>query len=77
VTGELVRCARALVSGETRNDFAFVVHDGSIVASGDFLEVRDRGRDLHARSFRPIGSSFPALSTDTVMPINPVARMGR
>jgi 5-methylthioadenosine/S-adenosylhomocysteine deaminase len=51
VTGELVRCARALVSGETRNDFAFVVRDGRIAASGDFLEVRDRGRDLHARSF--------------------------
>ncbi|MGA8385997.1 MAG: hypothetical protein WB687_11945, partial [Candidatus Cybelea sp.] len=51
MTGELVRCARALVSGETRNDFAFVVRDGRIVASGDFLEVRDRGQDLHARSF--------------------------
>jgi 5-methylthioadenosine/S-adenosylhomocysteine deaminase len=51
MTGELVRCARALVSGETRLDYALVVRDGRIVASGDFLEVRDSARDLQARSF--------------------------
>jgi 5-methylthioadenosine/S-adenosylhomocysteine deaminase len=51
MTNELVRCARALVSGETRNDYAFVVREGSIVAGGDFLDVRDLARDLQARSF--------------------------
>ena len=53
MTDELVRCARALVSGETRHDYAFVVRDGRIVASGDFLEVRDKARELEARSFPP------------------------
>jgi 5-methylthioadenosine/S-adenosylhomocysteine deaminase len=48
---ELVRCARAIVSDELREDYAFVVRDGAIAASGDFLEVRDRGRDLEARAF--------------------------
>jgi 5-methylthioadenosine/S-adenosylhomocysteine deaminase len=51
MTDELVRCARALVSGETREDYAFVVRDGRIVASGDFLDVRGLGRELQARSF--------------------------
>jgi 5-methylthioadenosine/S-adenosylhomocysteine deaminase len=51
MTNELVRCARALVSGETREDYAFVVSDGRIVASGDYLAVRDMGRELQARSF--------------------------
>jgi 5-methylthioadenosine/S-adenosylhomocysteine deaminase len=51
MTDELVRCARALVSGETREDYAFVVRDGRIVASGNFLDVRDLGRELQARSF--------------------------
>ena len=53
MTDELVRCARALVSGETRHDYAFVVRDGRIAASGDFLEVRDMARELEARSFPP------------------------
>jgi 5-methylthioadenosine/S-adenosylhomocysteine deaminase len=51
MTDELVRCARALVSGETRHDYAFVVRDGRIVASGDFPEVRALGHELQARSF--------------------------
>lgn len=51
MTSELVRCARAIVGGEGRDDFAFVVRDGTIVAAGDFREVRDRARDLPARSF--------------------------
>lgn len=51
MTGELVRCARALVAGELRDDYAFVVRDGNIVAAGDFREVRDRARNLSARSF--------------------------
>ncbi len=48
---ELVRCARAIVSGEQRSDYAFVVRDGEIAASGNFLDVRDRARDLEARAF--------------------------
>lgn len=48
---ELVRCARAIVSGELREDYAFVVRDGAIAAGGDFLEVRDAARDLEARAF--------------------------
>ncbi|HKE38005.1 MAG TPA: amidohydrolase family protein [Candidatus Baltobacteraceae bacterium] len=46
-----MRCKRALVSGEMREDFAFVIRDGLIVASGDFHEVREQARDLESRSF--------------------------
>jgi 5-methylthioadenosine/S-adenosylhomocysteine deaminase len=49
--GELVRCARALVAGDEREDYAFVVRDGRIVASGDFRTVRGQARGLTARSF--------------------------
>ncbi len=48
---ELVRCARALVGGALREDYAFVVRDGSIAAAGDFGEVRSRAGDLPARSY--------------------------
>jgi 5-methylthioadenosine/S-adenosylhomocysteine deaminase len=48
-----VRCARALVSGELREDYAFVVRDVKIVTAGDFREVRDRARNMSARSFPP------------------------
>jgi 5-methylthioadenosine/S-adenosylhomocysteine deaminase len=48
---ELVRCARAIVSGELREDYAFIVRDGKITAAGDFLDVRDDARDLEARAF--------------------------
>jgi 5-methylthioadenosine/S-adenosylhomocysteine deaminase len=48
---ELVRCARALVGGELREDYAFVVRDGTIVAAGDFRDVRDAARGLDARAF--------------------------
>jgi 5-methylthioadenosine/S-adenosylhomocysteine deaminase len=51
LVSELVRCKKALVSGELREDFAFVVREGAIVASGDFRDVRDQARDLDARSF--------------------------
>jgi 5-methylthioadenosine/S-adenosylhomocysteine deaminase len=51
MTDELVRCARAIVTGEPREDYAFVVRDGTIAASGGFREVRDLARDLEARSF--------------------------
>jgi 5-methylthioadenosine/S-adenosylhomocysteine deaminase len=51
LVSELVRCARALVAGELREDYAFVVHDGDIIAAGDFHDVRDVARDLDARAF--------------------------
>jgi 5-methylthioadenosine/S-adenosylhomocysteine deaminase len=51
VISELVRCARALAGGELREDYAFVVRDGRIVAAGNFADVRDGARDLDARSF--------------------------
>jgi 5-methylthioadenosine/S-adenosylhomocysteine deaminase len=48
---ELVRCKRAIVGGEVREDFAFLVRDGRIADSGAFPEIRDRARDLDTRSF--------------------------
>lgn len=51
MTSELVRCARAIVSGQLREDYAFVVRDGRIAAAGDFRDVRDRARNLGSRSF--------------------------
>jgi 5-methylthioadenosine/S-adenosylhomocysteine deaminase len=51
MTSELIRCARAIVSGELREDYAFVVRDGKIVASGTFRDVRDGARNLDARAF--------------------------
>ncbi len=48
---ELVRCARALAGGELREDYAFIVRDGTIVVAGDFRDVRDAARDLDARAF--------------------------
>jgi 5-methylthioadenosine/S-adenosylhomocysteine deaminase len=48
---ELVRCARALVGGELRRDYAFAIRDGTIADAGDFRYVRERAADLEARSF--------------------------
>jgi 5-methylthioadenosine/S-adenosylhomocysteine deaminase len=48
---ELVRCARALVGGELREDYAFAIREGRIVANGDFRDVRDHAPDLDERSF--------------------------
>jgi 5-methylthioadenosine/S-adenosylhomocysteine deaminase len=48
---ELVRCARALVGGELRRDYAFVIRNGSIADAGDFQYVRERAGDASARSF--------------------------
>ncbi len=45
MTSELVRCARALVGGQLREDYAFVVRDGRIAAAGQFLQQR-RGAHL-------------------------------
>jgi 5-methylthioadenosine/S-adenosylhomocysteine deaminase len=51
MSGELIRCARALVSGELREDYAFVVRDGEIVEAGDFGALRERARNVPSRSF--------------------------
>ncbi|HEY1655616.1 MAG TPA: amidohydrolase family protein [Candidatus Tumulicola sp.] len=51
MTDELVRCARALVGGELRSDFAFAVRGGTIAASGHFRDVRAAADDLDVRSF--------------------------
>ena len=51
MTSELVRCARAIVAGELREDYAFIVREGRIAAGGDFRDIRNDARDLHARSF--------------------------
>ncbi|HEY2473506.1 MAG TPA: amidohydrolase family protein [Candidatus Cybelea sp.] len=48
---ELVRCARALVGGELRKDYAFAVRHGRIAVSGDYAKVLDRAHDLDTRSF--------------------------
>ena len=49
--GELVRCARAIVAGSERNDYAFVVRDGTIVDAGEYAPVRSRNAGLEERSF--------------------------
>ncbi len=51
MTSELVRAARAIVSGELRTDYAFAVRDGVVADAGDFRDVRERARDLSQRSF--------------------------
>jgi 5-methylthioadenosine/S-adenosylhomocysteine deaminase len=48
---ECVRCARALVGGETRRDYAFVVRDGRIDYAGDFSVVREHAGELPVRSY--------------------------
>lgn len=48
---ELVRCARALVGGETRHDYAFVARDGRIEDAGDYAIVAQRNPRVSARSF--------------------------
>ena len=48
---EFVRCARALVGGELRRDYAFVVQDGTILYAGDHAIVREHAGDRPARSF--------------------------
>jgi len=53
MNGELVRCARAIVGGEVREDYAFVVGDGVIADAGDYRDVRAGARHLHERSFPP------------------------
>jgi 5-methylthioadenosine/S-adenosylhomocysteine deaminase len=48
---EFVRCARALVGGQLRRDYAFVVRAGTIEYAGDHAVIRDHAGDLPARSF--------------------------
>ncbi|HTX58020.1 MAG TPA: amidohydrolase family protein [Candidatus Acidoferrales bacterium] len=48
---EFVRAARALVGGELREDYAFVVREGTILYAGDYAVVREHAGDLSTRSF--------------------------
>ena len=48
---ELVRCARALVGGELRRDYAFVIRNGTILYAGDFAIVREHAGELTTRAF--------------------------
>lgn len=51
MNGELVHAARALVGGELRSDYAFVIRDGAIAAAGDLADLRASARNLATRSF--------------------------
>jgi 5-methylthioadenosine/S-adenosylhomocysteine deaminase len=51
VVTELIRCARALVGGKLREDYAFLIREGRIVASGDFRDVCEHAPELDARCF--------------------------
>ncbi len=51
MTSELVRCARAIVSGQLREDYAFVVRDGVIAAAGEYRDLRYHAGKLGVRSF--------------------------
>ena len=51
MTNELVRCARAIANGVERRDFAFAIRNSTIVAAGDFSELKHEHGDLTARSF--------------------------
>lgn len=48
---ELIRCARALVEGAERRDYAFVVEDGRIGTAGTYRDIADAVRDCTVRSF--------------------------
>jgi 5-methylthioadenosine/S-adenosylhomocysteine deaminase len=48
---ELVRCARALVGGELRRDYAFIVREGRIERAGDHADVAAHAVGLASRSF--------------------------
>lgn len=49
--GELIRCSRAIVGGAVRDDYAFVVRDGTIVSAGDYPGVRSGASSLVERAF--------------------------
>ncbi len=48
---ELIRCARAVVGGELRENYAFAVRGGTIAQAGDYRTVRESAADLGERSF--------------------------
>jgi 5-methylthioadenosine/S-adenosylhomocysteine deaminase len=48
---EVVRAARALVGGEVRRDYGFVIRDGTIAAAGAFASLREHAAGLATRSF--------------------------
>ena len=48
---EFVRCARALVGGELRRDYALVIREGTIEYAGDHAVIREHSGDLPARTF--------------------------
>ncbi len=48
---ELIRCARALVGGEEREDYAFVVEGDKIAFAGTYRDIADRARGCNARAF--------------------------
>jgi 5-methylthioadenosine/S-adenosylhomocysteine deaminase len=48
---ELIRCSRALVGGQERKDYAFVVSDGEIADAGDFTSVSNRNARMPVQSF--------------------------
>jgi 5-methylthioadenosine/S-adenosylhomocysteine deaminase len=50
-TSEVIRCARALVGGELRRDYAFAIDRGKIVFAGDYGIVRERASDHSVRAF--------------------------
>ncbi|HMF28602.1 MAG TPA: amidohydrolase family protein [Candidatus Cybelea sp.] len=51
MTNELVRCARAIVDGRLREDYAFIVRDGVIAQAGDYADLRHGARKFSTRSF--------------------------
>jgi 5-methylthioadenosine/S-adenosylhomocysteine deaminase len=51
LTSELVRCARAIVGGKLREDYAFIVRDGIIAEAGDYADLRDATQRFGTRSF--------------------------
>ncbi len=48
---ELVRCARALVGGELREDYAFAVRGGTIREAGSYRDIAPLVAELPARAF--------------------------
>jgi 5-methylthioadenosine/S-adenosylhomocysteine deaminase len=48
---EVIQCARALVAGELRRNYAFLVRDGRIVHAGNYAEVAERADGATVRSF--------------------------
>ncbi len=58
---EIVLCARALVKGRVRTDYAFVVEEGRITAAGDFASLRRDHPQHLQRSFDSSGVVVPGL----------------